>query len=114
MDEKNEMINIGQRIRKVRLSKGMTQAELAEAAHIATSNVSDIELGKSRMWLSTFCKIAEALQVSADSLLRLDVPTVNDIYRSEYNEIISDCTPDEIESIMKITREIKNTMRKNN
>ena len=42
MDEKNEMINIGQRIRKARLSKGMTQAELAEAAHIATSNVSDI------------------------------------------------------------------------
>lgn len=114
MDEKNEMINIGQRIRKARLSKGMTQAELAEAAHIATSNVSDIELGKSRMWLSTFCKIVEALQVSADSLLRLDVPTVNDIYQSEYNEIISDCSPDEIESIMKITREIKNTMRKNN
>ena len=114
MDEKNEMIIIGQRIRKARLSKGMTQAELAEAAHIATSNVSDIELGKSRMWLSTFCKIAEALQVSADSLLRLDVPTVNDIYQSEYNEIISYCTPDEIESIMKITREIKNTMRKNN
>ena len=36
MDEKNEMIIIGQRIRKARLSKGMTQAELAEAAHIAT------------------------------------------------------------------------------
>ena len=54
MDEKNEMSIIGQRIRKARLSKGMTQVELAEAAHIATSNVSDIELGKSRMWLSTF------------------------------------------------------------
>ena len=79
-----------------------------------TFTVKNGDKGKSRMWLSTFCKIAEALQVSADSLLRLDVPTINDIYQSEYNEIISDCTPDEIESIMKITREIKNTMRKNN
>ena len=112
MDERDERLNIGQRIRKVRLSKEMTQAELAEAAHIATSNVSDIELGKSRMWLSTFCRIVEALQVSADSLLRLDVPAVNDIYQNEYTEIISDCSPDEIESIMKITREIKSTMRK--
>lgn len=114
MDDKIEMQNIGQRIREARLSKGMTQAELAEAAHIATSNLSDIERGKSRMWLSTFCKVVEALQVSADSLLRLNVPVVNSLYQQEYNEILSDCSPAEIESIMKITREIKNTMHKDN
>lgn len=114
MDRKEDIIAIGLRIKDARVAKGMTQAELAEAAHIATSNVSDIERGKSQMWLSTFCKIAEALQVSSDSLLRLNVPIVNSMYQREYNEILSDCSPAEIESIMKITREIKNAMHKNN
>lgn len=113
MDRIEEIKAIGQRVKEARIAKGMTQAELAEAAHISTSNVSDIERGKSQMWLSTFCKIAEGLQVSSDSLLRLNVPVVNDIYQQEYNEILSDCSPTEIESIMKITREIIIAMRKN-
>lgn len=112
MVEKNELVLIGQRIREIRISKGMTQAELAEAAHLATSVISDVELGKSNMWLVTFCKIVEALQVSSDSILRPDVPQVNDLYQNEYSVLLSDCTPTEIEALMRITKEIKETLRK--
>ena len=112
LDEKIVLKQIGQRIREIRLAKGMTQNDLAFVAHISTSNVSDIELGKSKIWLTTFVKIVEALQVSADSILRSNVPEVNDMYRNEYSELLSDCSPAEIEAIMEIVRHVKTTLHR--
>lgn len=110
MDDAVILKQIGQRIREIRQSKRMTQNDLAFAAHISTSNVSDIELGKSKIWLTTFIKIVEALQVSSDILLRADVPEVNEIYQKEYAELLSDCSPSEIESIIEITKQVKTTL----
>ena len=110
---KFDYVVVGERIRAIRVAKGMSQADLAFAAHIATSNVSDIENGKTKMWLATFVKIVEALQVSADSILRPDVPEVNQIYQKEFAELLGDCTPTEVEAILKIVRELKTTMRTN-
>lgn len=106
-NNKFDYVAIGERIRAIRVAKGMSQADLAFAAHLATSNVSDIENGKTKMWLATFVKIVEALQVSADSILRPDVPEVNGLYQKEYAQLLADCTPSEIEAIMKISREVK-------
>lgn len=110
MDNNIDYVAIGERIRAIRTSKGMSQADLGFAAHLATSNISDIELGKTKMWLATFVKIVEALQVSADSILRPDVPEVNDLYQKEYAQLLADCTPSEIEAIMKISREVKSSL----
>lgn len=107
MDKNLDLIAIGQRIRAIRTARGMSQAELGFAAQLATSNISDIELGKTKMWLSTFVRIVEALQVSADSILRPDVPEVNGLYQKEYAQLLADCTPSEIEAIMKISKEVK-------
>ena len=65
-----EVIEIGKRIRDIRTNKKMSQADLADKANISLSQVSDIETGKSSMRLTTFIGIVEALQVSADVLLR--------------------------------------------
>ena len=113
MDKKLDYVAIGERIRAIRQSKGMSQADLAEAANLATSNISDIELGKTKMWLATFIKLIEALQVSADSILRTDVPEVNDLYQREYAQLLADCTPAEIETIMRISREVKISLQSN-
>ncbi|WP_294852274.1 helix-turn-helix domain-containing protein [uncultured Oscillibacter sp.] len=103
---------IGSRIREVRVKKGMSQAELAVKANISLPHISDIELGKSRMMLASFVRITEALQVSADSLLRPDIPEVKNLYQSEFADILYDCTPAEIDSILKIVKELKATMHK--
>ena len=110
MESQFDAVTVGKRIRAVRVSKGMSQAELGFAAHLATSNISDIELGKTKMWLATFVKIVEALQVS---LLRADVPEVNELYQREYAQLLSDCTPSEIEAIMKISKEVKASLQAN-
>ena len=110
MDEKLKTKEIGQRIREIRQSKKMTQNDLAFEAHISPSKLSDIELGKSKMWLTTFVRIVEALQVSADVILRPDTPEVNVLYQKEYAELLSDCSPSEIEAIIKIVKQVKTTL----
>ena len=70
-----EVIEIGKRIRDIRTNKKMSQADLADKANISLSQVSDIETGKSSMRLTTFIGIVEALQVSADVLLRTEIET---------------------------------------
>lgn len=104
---------IGAQIREARLKKGMSQAFLADAAGISLPHVSLIENGKTKMQLLTFIRVVEALQVSADSILRLDVPEVKKLYQSEFSELLNDCTPAEMDSIMKIVRELKVTIQSN-
>ena len=101
---------IGSRIKEARINGNMSQADLATKANISLPHISDIELGKSNMMLPTFIRIAEALQVSTDSLLRPDVPGVKNLYESELSDIFSDCTPAQMDSILKIVRELKHTM----
>lgn len=108
--QKEENKNIGMRIREIRVQKHMSQANLADKANISLSQVSDIENGKSAMRLATFIRIVETLQVSADVLLRSDIPEVNNIYRSEFAELLEDCSPSEIDSILKIVKEVKHSM----
>ena len=68
MDEQINLKQIGSRIRAARSSKGMSQADLAVKASVSLPLISNIELGKTRMHLDTFIKVAEALQVSKLSI----------------------------------------------
>ena len=104
---------IGGRIREARLALNMSQQELSAKADISLPHISEIENGKKSMKLQTFIRIIEALQVSADSILRADVPGVNQIYQSEFSAMVADCTPKEIEALQKILLELKQTMRAN-
>ena len=102
---------IGERIREARTAKKMSQQELAAKANVSLPHISDIEHGKQSMKLITFVKIIEALQVSADVILRADVPAVNQLYQNEFSRIIEDCTPAEIESLKRILLQIKQSMQ---
>lgn len=102
---------IGERIRKARQAMNMSQQELSAKANISLPHISEIENGKKSMKLQTFIRIIEVLQVSADSIIRADVPGINLLYQSEFSEMISDCSPKEIEALKKIIPELKQTMR---
>lgn len=60
---------VGLRIREIRTNKNLTQEELAELADISVTHISALERGVKNANLSTFVAIANALQVSADTLL---------------------------------------------
>ncbi len=103
---------IGTRMKEIRNAKGMTQADLAEKANLSAPVISGLENGHSKMWLVTFAKICEALQVSANDILRLDTPAAIDDYPKEFTALIADCNSSEIESILKIAKEVKASIRK--
>lgn len=65
---------VGQRIKEAREAKGLTQEDLAAIVDLSPTHVSVIERGLKVAKLDTFVAIANALDVSADSLL-IDVVT---------------------------------------
>lgn len=60
---------VGQRIKMARESKNLSQEDLAEMVDLSPSHISVIERGVKTTKLDTFVSIANALEVSADTLL---------------------------------------------
>ena len=66
---------LGNRIKVVRAEKGYTQSELAQLAGISNVYLGEIERGMKMPSLNSFIKIVQALAVSADDLLRDELPS---------------------------------------
>lgn len=108
---KRDLEEIGARIREARQSKRMSQAELAEQSQMCLAHISTIENGKSDIRLSNFIRLIEALQVSADSILRANVPLVTSMQTQEYSDLLSDCTASEISVLLHVTKEVKASLK---
>lgn len=83
----------GQMIREARLNKGYTQEILAEKADISSMYVGEIERGTKMPRLNIFVKIANALDVSADYLLRNEISSGKDFIFDEITKKLEGLTP---------------------
>ena len=63
-------IRFGQRVKRIRLDKQMSQGILAKKLAVSPSYVSKIERGVQNLSLSGVEKLADALGVSPDKLLK--------------------------------------------
>lgn len=108
MDEK--LKQVGLRIQEARKATGMSQSDLAERTDISLTHMSAIETGKTNFSIEVFMRLTEALQVSADSLLRTNIPEVSAIYSRDMEDLLKDCTAAEIESIMAMMRQMKSAL----
>ncbi len=63
-----DAVLFGERVRRIRLKKGMTQIELAGHCDIDVITIKRIEKGTSNPILSTVFAIAKALEVEAREL----------------------------------------------
>ncbi len=61
---------LGANLKKIRLSKGIKQVEIARTLGVHRSFVSNIENGKTNPTLSTIASLAKALGVSTNELLK--------------------------------------------
>lgn len=86
-----DLRDVGLRIKETREAKGLTQEELAALVDLSPTHISVIERGQKVPKLDTFVAIANALGVSADSLLR-------DVVAQSVNGVINDLSA----SIMKL------------
>ncbi len=63
------MVYIGERLKKARIRRLLTQEELAEAAEVSPSTIVNIERDQTEPHFSTIRKLAKALDVDPTSLL---------------------------------------------
>jgi transcriptional regulator with XRE-family HTH domain len=63
-------LRVRRRLRELRVSRGMTLEDVASQARIDVSTLSRLESGKRRLALDHLPRLAEALAVSTDELLR--------------------------------------------
>lgn len=96
---------IGQRIRRYRREKGLSQEQLAERVNISVTHMSHIETGNTKLSLPVLVDIAAVLQVGTDDLLTDRVQTADTEY---ILKLMSDCTPVQKDFICEIIKTVKN------
>lgn len=66
----NSAKKLGENMKKIRLAKGMTQGDICRALDVDRAYISNVESGNKNPTLSTITKLAKALSVSIDELLK--------------------------------------------
>lgn len=104
--------SIGARIRMARKAKGITQITFSEMIDRSPTFLSHIENGNKCMSLDTFVRIADALDVSADSLLVENLNS-SETLKSELTIATEDCTEYERLILLDIVVSAKKSLREN-
>ncbi|MEX2029265.1 MAG: helix-turn-helix transcriptional regulator [Candidatus Paceibacterota bacterium] len=67
---KNESAKLGSNLKRIRTKKGISQGDIGRELKVSRGFVSTIENGKTNPTLSTITKLAKALGVSTNELLK--------------------------------------------
>ena len=95
-----DLCTIGNNLYKVRKTKGLTQAEVAEKADLSDRTYADIERGSVTMRVDSLLKICAALHITPNDILVTDNPI--EITEQSIVETIKDCTNNEKETALKL------------
>lgn len=101
---------IGQRIRRFRKLRRLTQENLAESVDISPTHVSHIETGVTKLSLPVIVKIADALDVRVDSLLYDEPRGGLSIAVDEIATILDGCTASQARFIADLVRAAKQSL----
>ena len=66
----NESAKLGFNLKSIRTKKGISQGDIARTLEVSRGFISTIENGKTNPTLSTITKLAKAVGVSVDELLK--------------------------------------------
>ena len=69
-DKDIDLINLGQRIREIRVKMGMTQAELAQSSGIACNYIAMLERGERNPTYKVLLKVAGGCGISLCELIK--------------------------------------------
>ena len=97
-----DKIKIGAQIREARLLKKLTQESLAEKADIGVTYLSDIERGVKFPSLTIFIKIIEALDVSADFILRGTIESGKEFIYDDLTKKLENLSPKQRQCVSDI------------
>lgn len=103
MPKEVDYTKIGRRIRSVRQSKNMTQAELSAIVNCSNNYLSHIETAQCKVSLSMLLKLAFALGESIEYFL-LDTPyaRAETIIDSDISKKLAKCNPSTLNAVSKM------------
>ena len=101
--EKQQLIEIGQRLRQRRQELGLTREKMSELADIGTGYFGQLEVGTSQMSIDTLIKLSQSMHLSMDYIIRGSGDEPGDA--SGLQDLLSRCTPRELklaEDVLKL------------
>ena len=97
---------IGERLKKARTDKNMTQEKLAEQLDVSIAFLSRIERGNSHINLKRLSQVCEILGVSEGYILNGASSNSENYLTAEFNDILSSVSSDKQKLIYKIAKVI--------
>ena len=101
---------IGQKIRKIRKARGLSQEQLAERVGISATHMSHIETANTKLSLSVFVDIAEALEVQTDALLYDEPRNSTTGAMNEIAALLEGCDAAQARIIAETARSLKQSL----
>jgi transcriptional regulator with XRE-family HTH domain len=101
----------GNRVKECREKAGLSQRSLAERLEVAPSTVSLIEQGKVNFTVSVLVRLATEFRASPDWLLGVDSPAAAGKRKKDLQDVLSGCSPEESETLIRMAKEMKKALR---
>ncbi len=97
-----DKVELGKKLREARNKAGLTQEALAEKADIGVMYLGEIERGVKMPSMKIFIKIIIALDISADYVLRDELPSGKEYVLDDVTERLSKLTPQQRKGAVEI------------
>lgn len=93
---------IGERLKKARLAKGLTQETLSESLNISIAYLSRIETGNTKVNLKRLSQICHILDVSETEILSGVSDDSKNYLNNDLDKLLKKCSPEKQRLIYKI------------
>ena len=97
---------MGERIKKARLEKQLTQENIAEKLDVSVAFLSRIERGSSHINLKRLQQLCSILDVSESYLLSGTSEDSKDYLSKDFQELLEKCTPEQLKLIYNIAKTV--------
>ncbi len=102
MQQELDYCKLGLRIKEARLSKNLTQEQLAELVNCNTSHISNVENNHTKVSLNVLLAIANALDTTIDYLLTEQYKNTSQAVDTEIMRILSTLDTEEKQQVLRI------------
>lgn len=97
---------IGQRLKRARLNKKMTQDSLAKQLGVSVAFLSRIESGTSHINLKRLSQICDILGITEGEILNGTASSSQRYLVSDFNELLRKCSPNKQKLIYRVAKAI--------
>lgn len=101
-----DYVKLGQRIKKIRKQKKLTQEKLAEHLDVSTVYISQMENGRTRLNLEMLVRVANLLDTDPGYFLNGTAYSSPEYLTSDLASLLQNCTPAQRQLILDVAQRI--------